>query len=132
MIIFGVPNAHTNDAYRAAECALTIRDIITTLHPPTVDGAPVNVYCQIGIAKGGVFAAEIGEPRGRREFNVLGDAVNTAARLMGKSQRNQILMTPAVFEEVGSLLRTEPVGEISLKGKSAPIMLYALNGFPTE
>lgn len=132
MIIFGVPNAHTNDAYRAAECALTIRDIVTTLHPPTVDGAPVSVYCQIGIAKGGVFAAEIGEPRGRREFNVLGDAVNTAARLMGKAQRNQILMTPAVFEEVGLLLRTEPVGEISLKGKSAPMMLHALNGFPTE
>ncbi|MBE7513706.1 MAG: adenylate/guanylate cyclase domain-containing protein [Anaerolineales bacterium] len=128
MIFFGVPSAHTDDTLRACKGALKIRAIIEEINenPPIVDGKPISAYCQIGIAKGAVFAAEIGDKRGRREFNVLGDAVNTAARLMGKAARNQILMTPAVYAEVSNHLETEYIGEISLKGKATAMALYSL------
>jgi adenylate cyclase len=128
MIMFGVPSAHTNDAYRAAECALTMRNVIINLQPPVVDGKEVEVYCQIGLARGSVFAAEIGQPRGRREFNVLGDAVNTAARLMGKAGQNQILITEAVYQEVAAFLSCELVGELPLKGKARAVPIYMLKG----
>ncbi|MCC7450106.1 MAG: adenylate/guanylate cyclase domain-containing protein [Anaerolineae bacterium] len=127
MICFGVPSAHTDDPIRAAGAALAIRDIITGLQPPTVGGSEVTVTCQIGLARGPVFAAEIGEPRGRREFNVLGDTVNTAARLMGRAASNQILMTEAVYERIVHRFACEVLVPIVLKGKAAPIPVFALN-----
>jgi len=132
MIIFGAPNAHTDDALRAAQAALAIREVVTRLQPPVVGAKVVNVHCQIGIARGAVFSAEIGEPRGRREYNVLGDTVNTAARLMSKAGHNQILMTEAVYTEVKERMECEALGTIVLKGKAAPMPIYALKGHASD
>jgi class 3 adenylate cyclase len=126
VIYFGVPTAHTNDPIRAAQAALAIRDVITGLKAPTVGNVVPEITCQIGIARGPAFAAEIGELRGRREFNVLGDTINTAARLMNRAGANQILMTGAVYEGLGEHFKCEPLGSVSLKGKAAPIPIYAL------
>lgn len=128
MVVFGAPSAHTNDPVRAAEAMLAIRDIIMRMPPPHVGGRDVPVHCQMGMARGPVFAAEIGEPRGRREFNVLGDTVNTAARLMGKAGKNEILMTEAVYSELAGRMECESLGAIPLKGKAQPLSIYALRG----
>jgi class 3 adenylate cyclase len=132
MIMFGVPNAHTNDSVRAAGAALAIRDIITRMKPPVVGGREVDISCQIGMAHGPVFAAEIGEPRGRREFNILGDTVNTAARLMGRALGNRIIMTEAVHQEIAQHFECESLGPMRLKGKAALSTVYALQGQRTE
>lgn len=44
--------------------------------------AKVNCRCSIGIATGTVFAGVVGTSGSRREYSVLGDSVNLAARLM--------------------------------------------------
>ena len=128
LIYFGVPNSHIDDPERAAAAALAIRDIITNFPPPVVDGKSYSLSCQIGLARGSIFAAEVGELRGRREFNVLGDSVNTAARLMTRADTNQILMTEAVEESIKYHFRCETLGAIKLKGKSAPMPVYTLAG----
>ncbi len=128
VIYFGVPTAHTNDPIRAAQAALAIREVITGLKPPTVGNVVPEITCQIGIARGAAFAAEIGELRGRREFNVLGDTINTAARMMNRAGANQILVTGSVHEGLGGLFKCESLGSASLKGKAAPIPIYALLG----
>ena len=128
MIFFGVPTAHTNDAMRAAEAALAIREIITGLEPPMVGGEKVSVTCQIGLARGPVFAAEIGETRGRREFNILSDTVNTAARLMGRAVGNRILLTEAVYQDIEEKFSIGKMGAMPLKGKSERIPIFELRG----
>jgi len=128
VIYFGVPTAHTNDPARAVQAALAIRAAITALKPPTVGNVVPEITCQIGIACGPAFAAEIGELRGRREFNVLGDTINTAARLMNRAAANQILLTGSVYAGLGGHFRCESLGSASLKGKAAPIPIYALLG----
>jgi len=130
MIFFGVPTAHTDDALRAAEAALTIRDIITAIDPPVVAGKKVEVSCQLGLSRGPCFAAEIGEPRGRREFNVLGDTVNTAARLMGRAIGNRIMITEWVQEQVKDVYKCDNLGTMTLKGKEKRIPIFALNRRP--
>ncbi len=127
VIYFGALNAHTDDSMRAADTTLAIRDIIAHLTPPTVGGKQVTVACQIGMCCGPTFAAEIGEPRGRREFNVSGDTVNTAARLMGHASQHQILMTEAVYREIAPRFACESLGSIPLKGKAAPVPIFALH-----
>jgi class 3 adenylate cyclase len=128
VIYFGLPNAYPDDTWRAVETALDIRALITALEPLAVGGALVDVACQIGIASGPVFAAEIGEPRGRREFNVLGDPVNVAARLMNRAAGDQILMTASIYSEVIDRFQCQPLGTMSLKGKTLPMPVFELCG----
>ncbi|MFN3490613.1 MAG: adenylate/guanylate cyclase domain-containing protein, partial [Anaerolineales bacterium] len=70
VVYFGVPNAHTNNEMRAAAAALAIREIVQNIKAPTIGTIQSEVYCPIGINVGPAFVAEIGEPRGRREYNV--------------------------------------------------------------
>jgi class 3 adenylate cyclase len=126
VIYFGVPSAHTNDPQRAAQAALAIRDVIAAVKPPTVGNVTPEIACQIGIATGPTFAAEIGELRGRREFNVLGDTVNIAARLMNRAEKGQILVTGRVYEAIEAGYEWESLGSLSLKGKAAPMPIYSL------
>jgi len=124
VIYFGVPTAHTNDPVRAVATALAIRDIVKSVKAPLVGRETPEITCQIGISLGPCFVAEIGEPRGRREFNVLGDTVNTTARLMNRAESNQILITSHIHEAVSPYFECNSLGEGSLKGKSAPVPIF--------
>lgn len=128
VIYFGIPTAHTNDPARAALTALAIREIIMNIKPPTVGGVTPEIRCQIGISMGPCFAAEIGEPRGRREFNVLGDTVNTAARLMDRATKNQIFISSRVHQAISADFVCKELEAVSLKGKSQPVPIYELLG----
>ncbi|RJP51908.1 MAG: adenylate/guanylate cyclase domain-containing protein [Anaerolineaceae bacterium] len=130
VVYFGVPTAHTNDEMRAASAAIAIREVIQNLSqkPPTIGNVQPEIYCQIGINTGPAFVAEVGEPRGRREYNVLGDTVNTAARLMNRAQKNQIVISENVKRAIESKYECGHLGDVALKGKSAPVPLYELSG----
>lgn len=126
VVYFGVPNAHTNNEIRAAAAAIAIREIVQNIKAPTIGTIQPDVYCQIGINVGPTFVAEIGEPRGRREYNVLGDTVNTAARLMNYASKNQIIVSEKVYQALESKYECKSLGEVSLKGKKKPMVLYEL------
>ena len=129
VIYFGAPISHSNDTQRAAEAALAIRDIVKEIVVPRVTMKNVpDVICQIGINVGAAFAAEIGEPRGRREFNVLGDTVNIAARLMNRAEPNQILVTGRAHERIAEEFDFDFVGDVPLKGKAVTTPIYELKG----
>jgi adenylate cyclase len=125
-IYFGTPKKQQDDPLRAAETALAVRDIIANLPPIQVNSFPIKIYCQVGISYGPAFSAEIGEPRGRREFNVLGDTINTAARLMNRAAPNQVLASGRIFEAIHPQFEFEYLGDASLKGKAAATPIYAL------
>jgi adenylate cyclase len=72
--------------------------------------------------------AEVGEPRGRREFNVLGDTVNTAARLMNKAGKDQIIISGKIQSAVASRFETNSLGTVSLKGRQAGLPIFELLG----
>ncbi|GAB4581538.1 MAG: hypothetical protein Fur0022_42860 [Anaerolineales bacterium] len=127
-IYFGTPQITPHYPRRAAETALAIRDIVAQLPPVIVNGTPFHLFCQVGVNVGPAFSAEIGEPRGRREFNVLGDTINTTARLMNRAEPNQVLASKTIFEATSAFLDYEYLGDFSLKGKAAPTPIYALKG----
>jgi class 3 adenylate cyclase len=126
MIFFGVPGGHSDDPARAASAALAIRDVVLNNPKPIIQGEPAQFGVQIGVATGMVFAAEIGALRSRREYNVLGDTVNTAARLMVRAEPNQIQMTDVVYEQINERFECKALGAVPLKGKKEPVPLYEL------
>lgn len=126
LIYFGVLNSQAEDSIQAAEAAIAIRDIVSRLPLPQVGGQVAQIGCRISLTRGAVFAAEFGEARGRRGFNILGDPVNTAARLTTQAQINQILVTEEVYWTIAHQFRCKALGEVLLKGKTLPVEVFAL------
>lgn len=79
------------------------------------DGFPAGVGVHTGVAYVGV----VGEP-GSRDFTVLGDTANTAARLSGEAAAGEVVVSQAIVEEAN----VDPSGlesrELQLKGKTEP------------
>lgn len=126
LIHFGVLNPDPSDPFRAAEAMLAIRDLVASIPGPSVKGRTIRLTCRIGLTYGAVFASEFGEPRGRREFNVLGDPVNTASRLMSRATENQILLGEPMVKAISPYFNSQPLGQIELKGKSHAQPIYTL------
>jgi len=86
-----------------------------------VEGLPVGVGLGIGIAELGSFMKG-----GVRDFTVIGDVVNTTARLQGRAQPYEIVMSEPFYRaldgDVGDAERTV----LNLKGKSEPVTAYVL------
>ena len=110
---------------RALETAITIRDKLEGL-AKTEDGAglpPIQV--SIGVNSGQVVSGNIGsESLARLDFTVIGDVVNTAARYQDAAGENQIVIGEDVHEMIKQSFACEAIGEIKLKNKANPIMLY--------
>lgn len=126
LICFGVPNTFADNPVHAAEAALAIRKIIQSLEPPELGGRRTALSVQIGLERGLIFAGEVGEPHGRREFNILGDPVNTAARLMDIAAPNQILVSEEIHQAIASKIDCLAMGNAFLKGKHALIPVFAV------
>lgn len=126
LVHFGALNPDPSDPRRAAEAMIKIKALVASITPPTVRGTAIKLTYRIGLTYGPVFAAEIGEKRGRREFNILGNTVNTASRIMSRAGEEEIWMDQAMYEQLRSDFTTGYLGDIKLKGKAAPQAVYAL------
>ena len=83
-------------------------------------GADSKLRLRAGAHRGRVFAVDLGGAN-RRTFTVIGDTVNTAARIMGQAAPGQVLASTSLLGYVRSRFQlTEPV-ELRVKGKAAPI-----------
>jgi len=106
---FGAPTAHEDDADRAVSAALAIR--------AGLEGA------QLGVGRGSVRAGATGSAT-RRAYAAIGDAANTAARLMDRAEVGQILASESVIRALRRPIQTAVVGELKLKGKSSTTRVH--------
>ncbi|MGH3794181.1 MAG: response regulator [Pseudonocardiaceae bacterium] len=85
----------------------------------------------IGIASGyatlGMYGFE-----GRFDYTPLGTVVNLAARVCGRAEPGQILLTQRVGAAVEDDFDVEPIGDIALKGFQRPIPVLRLLGPATS
>jgi class 3 adenylate cyclase/predicted ATPase len=117
--LFGAPVAHEDDAERALRCALDLMAI--------EDDAPA---LRIGITTASVYCGLVGG-EARREYAVMGDGVNLAARLMQKAQPGQMLVdepTRHATPRHTLTFKWAPLGPITIKGKAGPVETYELDG----
>jgi class 3 adenylate cyclase/tetratricopeptide (TPR) repeat protein len=75
---------------------------------------------RVGVNCGHVFAGDFG-PEFRRTFSVKGDAINLAARVMGKAAPGQVLATREVIARSATLFHTDALEPFMVKGKALPV-----------
>jgi class 3 adenylate cyclase/tetratricopeptide (TPR) repeat protein len=81
---------------------------------------PGVIPMRAGVNSGKVFTGDFGPPY-RRTYAVLGDAINTAARVMSRAEPGQILSTDATLERSRTAFATSPIAPFKAKGKAEPI-----------
>ena len=99
--------------------------MLRAVHSIIAAGPPLPL--RVGINRGHVFAAELGSDR-QAAFSVMGDTVNTAARIMVTAPPGSIHAHPSVLEHARTLYETRPVGPFQFKGKAQPQVVYEVGG----
>ncbi|MBI5042835.1 MAG: FHA domain-containing protein [Nitrospirae bacterium] len=125
MAIFGAPFSHKDDAVRAVRAAVEMRKELNNLMSRKDTAIKFNI--RIGINTGDVVAGNIGSLQ-RMEYTVLGDAVNTAARLETMSKPGQILIGEQTYKLTKDFFEIKPVGKWKVKGKEKEVMVYEVVG----
>jgi adenylate cyclase len=125
LAVFGAPQPLPEDhalvAVRAAQ------QILRTVHRQNrgrPDGRRYNI--RVGVNTGTVVAGNVG-PEKRKEYTVLGDAVNTAERLLRFPEVNRIVIGPATHERVKDAVPTRPLGAVAMKGKAQEVTVYEVS-----
>jgi len=131
MAVFGAPAAQTDQAERAVKAAMEIRSLVARLRD-SWSQAPFAAFMDVqrfavgvGVNTGPAVAGNLGS-EDRREFGVIGDAVNVAARLCSKAAADEILIggdTAAAVREMISLRALEPM---MVKGRAQPVSAFTV------
>jgi class 3 adenylate cyclase/tetratricopeptide (TPR) repeat protein len=117
MAYFGYPEAHDNDAERAARAGLAIVDAIAKLNQQP---ARPELSARIGIDSGAVV---VGASAGR-DADVFGDTPNIAARVQTAADPGTVLITADTHRLISGLFVVEDRGAQALKGVQRPVQLY--------
>ncbi|WP_411768451.1 adenylate/guanylate cyclase domain-containing protein [Winogradskyella sp. A3E31] len=109
---------------RAIDAALSVVEKIKNI-PPLGDELQFQPKLSIGIKSGEMISGNIGsESLKRLDYTVIGDTVNTAARLQDAATENQIIISENCYKQVKESFQCEKVGDIELKNKEKPMTIY--------
>jgi class 3 adenylate cyclase/tetratricopeptide (TPR) repeat protein len=126
LAVFGFPEPDEEHPRRAIDAALALHEEVRGL---AWDGAipqDFTVLLHSGIHSGLVLARAGDALHGR--FDLIGDSVNTAARLCAAAGRDVVLATDTTLRGIEAFFTSEAVSILRLKGKSSPIAAHAVVG----
>src|SRR5712692_9173513 len=128
LVGFNVPFPQPDAAARAWRTAHDmVASFAAVLARWTASGG-VPTGLGIGIASGEAILGNIGSPH-YMSHTIIGDAVNTAARLVQAAQAGEILVSGAVYESVRAMV---PAGaaqarrDMALRGKAGETSIYSI------
>ncbi len=124
LALFGAPFEAADAAHRAVAAAREMLVAMDGINEAT--SWPLRIG--IGIHFGEVVAGNIGSPR-RKEYTVIGDTVNFAARLesLNKEFNSQLLISAVVREALGNDANDAvSLGQVAVKGYDRPMPVWQL------
>lgn len=124
LALFGAPLEAEDAAHRAVAAAREMLDANDRVN--SASQWPLRIG--IGVHIGEVVAGSIGSPR-RKEYTVIGDTVNFAARIeaLNKEFNSQFLISQAVRDALGDECQDAvALGEVPIRGYDRPMTVWQL------
>ncbi|MCB8947392.1 MAG: AAA family ATPase [Ardenticatenaceae bacterium] len=135
MGLFGVPVVHEDDAERAIRAALQMRAALSDFVSDQASRSGLfseaemdhlrGLQIRIGINTGPVMLGQVGSSD---EYTVIGDVVNVASRLEKTAPPGGILIAHDTYMLVHDRFNVEPLGLMTIRGRSEPIQVYLVLG----
>lgn len=127
MAYWGAPNELKDPAYQACCAGMEMIRRSTQLSAEMKEKHNVDVSFGVGIHYGHVIVGNVGS-HARLDYTVIGDTVNTAARLESVAPPKTIFISGSVAQKLGSRAKTtHMIDSLPLKGKKAPVEIYVLD-----
>jgi adenylate cyclase len=121
LAVFGAPLEQPDHAMRAVRVAREMRSALEQLNREQPD-RPLEV--RTAINSGLATAGDIGSPK-RREYTVLGDVVNTCARMQANvCLPGQIVLSQTTVDQLAGTVPTRRIGPFQLRGRQAAVDIY--------
>lgn len=129
MCFWGAPLPQEDYVARSVETALQIIENIKPIAQEVEEIYDHQVFVGIGIQCGKAVVGNIGSHH-RMDFTVIGDTVNTAARLESNAKGGNIInISHDVYENVSDFFVCQEIpGGLSLKGKEGIFRAYTVEG----
>ena len=123
MVLFGAPIAHEDDPERAVRASLEMQDIMNDFRTLETSKGTFSLKQKIGVNTGYVFAGNVGSSW-RKEYSVMGDTVNSAARLMSVCKTSEVVIRETTYQKVNEIVEAEELEKVKVKGKKEPLTIY--------
>jgi PAS domain S-box-containing protein len=116
-----------DDANDALQAAVRILSDVQHMNELRKREEKTPLLVRIGINSGMVIHGEVGSAK-RKEVTVLGDPVNTAARVQAMAQPSTLYVTESTIARLKRQDVFKHVGEVRLKGKSVDVKVFQYVG----
>ncbi|MBW1779732.1 MAG: hypothetical protein JRL30_03235 [Deltaproteobacteria bacterium] len=131
LIIFGAPQEMTDRAQRAIACGISMQNAMARINENNrLQGLP-ELEMGIGINDTEVIVGNIGSSK-RSKYSVVGSGVNMTGRIESYTVGGQILISEAVKQKAGEVLRIDGQKEVMPKGAEAPMTIFEVGGIGGE
>ena len=122
MAVFGAPLSDGKDCVNAVAAA---QEILARLRQEIDAGTILPTTVGIGLHAGEAVTGSIGSAL-RREYTVIGDVVNLAARIekLNKEFDSQLLISEMVWQAINADRKAMPMGQVQVRGREQAIQVY--------
>ncbi len=131
LAFFGAPTAHEDDPQRAILAALRMHENIRPLRERLRREQDLDFNIRVGINTGLAVVGDVGSLQ-HGEYTAMGDAVNVAARMEQTAAPGTVQIGGGTYALVEPLFDIEPLGGITVKGKSEPVQAYRILGMKVK
>lgn len=130
---FGAPNEMYSQAHIACQASLRMQARLAELREKWQWHNKPALRMRIGMATGPAVVGNMGS-KNRMDYTMMGDTVNTAARLEGvnKLYGTYILVSDTTYQDVGEEIVCREVDRLHVVGKQRPVSVYQPLGFATD
>jgi adenylate cyclase len=127
MALFGAPVAHADDPLRAVRTALEMQKVLADWNRDREAQGKPRIEIGIGINTGEVVAGYLGSSKAL-EYTVIGDTVNTGARLCSIAKAGEIIISASTHEAVREHFEAIELPATQVKGKANALQIFNVVG----
>jgi adenylate cyclase len=121
--VWNAPHVHDDHHLRAVRCGMDmVRSTDEINARLRAKNLPIIGF-GVGINSGEVIVGEMGSPF-RKQYDVIGDTVNTGARLCSAAGRSEVIISQSTWDNIADYVEVEETEPLRLKGKSQALRTF--------